>query len=66
MNAEVSPPARNGLLARLGRSIASGAKRLNPTSRTDAYRPEKHYMRGAGPKSEFTPPTKAGGSSEST
>ena len=47
-----SPRARTGFFFRLVRAVTKAAKRLNPRRGDDAYRPEKHYMRGPGPKSK--------------
>lgn len=40
------------LFARLIRVIARSAERLMPGRAGVSYRPEKHYMRGVGPKSK--------------
>jgi hypothetical protein len=47
-----SPRACKGLFARFFRAIAGTAERLKPTRDRTLYRPEKHYMRGIGPKSK--------------
>ena len=52
MNRPASPRKRGGLLARLSRAIARIAGRLKAPAAGAAYRPEKHYMRGTGPKSK--------------
>jgi hypothetical protein len=46
-----SPRARAGFFAGFLRAITKAARRLKPGQGGDAYRPEKHYMRGPGPKS---------------
>jgi hypothetical protein len=44
--------AKPTALQRLGQALARVAKRLNRTpTRNKRYRPEQHYLRGAGPKS---------------
>ena len=43
-----------GALARLIRFFTSTTDRFRP--RTASYRPEKHYMRGSGPKSKRPKP----------
>jgi hypothetical protein len=50
-----SPRARAGFFATFLRTITKAAKRLKPGRGGDAYRPEKHYMRGPGPKSKQNP-----------
>jgi hypothetical protein len=50
-----SPRARAGFFASFLRAITKAAKRLKRGRGGDAYRPEKHYMRGPGPKSKQSP-----------
>jgi hypothetical protein len=47
------------VFTKLIRSIVHARKHLVLRGNTSIYRPEKHYMRGAGPKSRKTAP--AGG-----
>lgn len=51
MTAAGSRPIRKGLFATFRRSIIRQIRRLRPAGNS-LYRPEKHYMRGAGPKSK--------------
>ena len=48
------------LFAKLIRTIVQAGKRLASRRGNSLYRPEKHYMRGAGPKSKRA--STAGGS----
>jgi hypothetical protein len=52
MNRSASPRKRGGLLVSLSRVIARIAGRIRPPTAGAPYRPEKHYMRGTGPKSK--------------
>lgn len=45
-----------GLFSKLKRTAMKVAERLRPSSGQAPYRPEKHYMRGAGPKSKRVAP----------
>jgi hypothetical protein len=47
-----SPAGRKGLFARLARPLARALGFLKPARGSGLYRPEKHYMRGGGPKSK--------------
>ncbi len=40
------------IFAKLIRALTRAVERLAPARSGTLYRPEKHYMRGAGPKSE--------------
>ena len=44
------------LFAKLLRAITRTARRLRPAPARSAYRPERHYMRGTGPKSKQVAP----------
>jgi len=55
MNRTVSSHGAEGHLGRLFRAIARTAGRLMPSTGS-GYRPERHYMRGTGPKSRRLAP----------
>jgi hypothetical protein len=57
-------PTGAGLLARLIRPIVAAMVRLR--ARRAAYRPEKHYMRGTGPKSKRPSATASGSTPKAT
>jgi len=59
MNRLDLPRLRMGLFAKLMRAAKRAVGRLRPARGRPLYRPEKHYMRGAGPKSKRVVP--AGG-----
>jgi hypothetical protein len=52
MPARLSLPLRNGFFARLPLAIRQLMRRWGFNWRSGAYRPERHYMRGPGPKSQ--------------
>jgi hypothetical protein len=55
-NKRLSSTLRMEFFAKLTRVIAKSVGRLRPKRGPAPYRPEKHYMRGAGPKSKHVPP----------
>ena len=59
-----APPTEAGFLARLIRHIVSAVARVR--ARRAAYRPEKHYMRGTGPKSKGPSATASGSTPKAT
>jgi hypothetical protein len=52
MPARLSLPLRNGFFARLPPVMRHFLRRLGSSWRFGTYRPERHYMRGPGPKSQ--------------
>lgn len=56
MTGMATPPAGTGFFARLVGAITKAVGRLNPARVHLPYLPERHYMRGGGPKSKQRSP----------
>jgi len=52
MPARLTLPIWNGFFARLPEAVRHLLRRSGLSWRFGTYRPERHYMRGPGPKSE--------------
>lgn len=54
------------IFAKFMRTITRVTRRLRPLRGPGSYRPERHYMRGAGPKSKRVAPANGGSTRKAT